>query len=92
MEYSVKSMMIGRKPRGEDMFKTAFIKFFDSSDPLSPEVMPKEEKDYRNVREIVLSGFEIRYLLEGNDLLLLNVGKIKVDEDKKNNILKITRC
>lgn len=89
MRYDVKSIMIGRKPRGENRFKTAFIKFFDTDEPLSPEVLPLEEKDYPNIREIVVKDFDIHYLLEGNDLLILDIDHINIEEDKEKNILTI---
>ncbi|MBN2881283.1 hypothetical protein JXM83_04500 [Candidatus Woesearchaeota archaeon] len=89
MKYTASSMMIGRKPRGGNTFKTAFVKFFDTNDPLGPEVLPKEEIDFEDVREVIFSGFDIRYLLEGNDLLVTNIKQVEITENKDTNVLFI---
>ena len=91
MEYTASCVLIGRKPRGENVYKTAFVKLFDSKDPFLPGILPQDELEFENIKEVRIKDFELTYLLEGNDLLIQDVGTFTVSEDKKNNLLKISR-
>lgn len=87
MKYDAKCILIGRKPRGEHVYKTAFVKIFNVDDPFLPDVMPEKELDYANIREVVIKDFNVEYLLEGNDLLIRGVKSFSVTEDKDNKII-----
>lgn len=91
MKYNANCVLIGRKPRGSNLYKTAFVKIFESDDPFSSNVLPKDELEFQNIKEVKIKDFELTYLLEGNDLLLQRVGSFTVTENKKENILIISR-
>jgi len=91
MKYDTKAIMFGRKPRGDNKFKTAFIKFFDTDEPLLPDVLPTQEKDFEDIREVIIKDFEVRYLLEGNDILIMDIDSVEITEDKENHTLTISR-
>lgn len=91
MKYDAKCIMIGRKPRGSNVYKTAFVKIFDNDNPFSPDVLPKDELEFQNVKEVKIRDFELTYLLEGNDLFIQKVGSFTITENKKDNVLIISR-
>lgn len=65
------------------------IKFFDINDPHKTTEIPKEELRYENIHRVLLKNLEVKYLPVGNDLVMNDVGKIKID--KKEGHLVITR-
>lgn len=91
MRYDAKCIIVGRKPRGDNTYKTAFVKIFDCENPLSIDVLPREELDFENIREVEFKGFDISYLLEGNDILIDKIGNFDILENKENNTIVISR-
>ena len=89
MRYETKSIIIGRKKgeEGSDV-KPCFIALFDVNDPHKKNVVPKEIVEYNNVHKIILKGFDVNYLLPGNDLVINDL--IKMDLDTKKKIVTLT--
>lgn len=79
MKYKTKSIIVGRK-KGEEGSDTkpCFIALFDVNDPHKKNVVPKEIIEYDKVHKIILKGFDVNYLLPGNDLVINNLEFIKV--------------
>ena len=82
MKYKTKSIIIGRK-KGEEGSDTkpCFIALFDVNDPHKKNVVPKEIIEYDHVHKMVLRGFDVNYLLPGNDLVVNNLEFIEVKKD-----------
>lgn len=91
MKYNASCILIGRKPRGNNLYKTAFVKIFDTDNPFSPDVMPKEELEFQSIKEVRIKDFELTYLLEGNDLFIEKIGSFSITENKKENVLIISK-
>lgn len=88
MKYKTKSVVIGRMPRkGNNEFKTAFIKLFDENDAHKTSKMPTKEFEYPNIEKVVINKKGINYFLEGNDIVLNDVGEISVE--KKGNVIVV---
>jgi len=81
-KYEAKSIIIGRK-KGEEGSDTkpCFIALFDVNDPHKKNVVPKEIIDYEEVHKVVLKGFDVNYLLPGNDLVINDLKFIEVKKD-----------
>ncbi|MDP2909208.1 MAG: hypothetical protein Q8N77_05360 [Nanoarchaeota archaeon] len=79
MKYKTKSIIVGRK-KGEEGSDTkpCFIALFDVNDPHKKNVVPKEIIEYDKVHKIILKGFNVNYLLPGNDLVINDLEFIKV--------------
>jgi len=89
-EYAAKSVVIGRKPRKqEDMFKTAFIKIYDKTNPLDAEDFPLKELDFPDIRKVVLHTSPVDYFLEGNDLVYDNITKVTIEIESKTIHVKV---
>lgn len=85
MKYEAKSVVFGRKPRGEGKeFKTAFFKIYGKVNPMSSEVMsdfPLEELDFENIEKVVMKNQDIEYYLEGNDIVFDNITSVNIEQD-----------
>jgi len=89
MKYNTKSIIIGRK-KGEEGSDTkpCFIALFDVNDPHKKAIVPKEIIDYDKVHKIVLKGFDVNYLLPGNDLVINDLVFIEIEKDGPHVTIK----
>ena len=94
MEKETKSFMVMREKdyknyETKEIPYDVVIKFFDINEPHKTTEMPKEQMKYENIHRVILKNFEINYLPRGNDLVMNDVGKIKIDH--KEGHLRITK-
>ena len=89
MKYKTKSIIIGRK-KGEEGSDTkpCFIALFDVNDPHKKNVVPKEIIDYDKVHKIMLKGFDVNYLLPGNDLVINDLEFIQIEKEGPHITIK----
>lgn len=82
MRYETKSIILGRK-KGEEGADTkpCFIALFDVNDPHKKNVVPKKIIDYVKVHKVILKGFDINYLLPGNDLVINDLEFIEIKKE-----------
>jgi hypothetical protein len=84
------SLLICRKPRTheKDDFKTACVKLFKVNNPHTTGALPTNEVEYANVEKVVIKGFTVQDILEGNDLIINDVGEVSVTHsDKTHEVL-----
>lgn len=87
MEYKTKSLLINRLKDYEHIDKdqpyNVQIKLFKINDPhLTPE-LPIECIDFEDISEVYVDGFkEMKFLPVGNDLVINNLSKVKIDKKK----------
>lgn len=89
MKYKTKSIIVGRK-KGEEGSDTkpCFIALFDVNDPHKKNVVPKEIIEYDKVHKIILKGFNVNYLLPGNDLVINDLEFIKVTKEGPHIVIE----
>ena len=80
-EYNIKSVMIGRKPRvnTNDEYKMLSLAFFNENNPHKTEGFPVEELDFPNTEKIRIIELNSSYYLEGNDIIINDLKKIKIE-------------
>ncbi len=81
MRYETKSIIIGRK-KGEEGADTkpCFIALFNENNPHKKNVVPRKIIEYEKVHKVILKGFDINYLLPGNDLVVNDLEYIEVEK------------
>ena len=89
MIYKVKSIIIGRKKNeGKELLgRPCFISMFDTNDPHIKNISPKKILDFKSIKKVILKGFEVNYLLEGNDILVNNLSSLEIKQNPKNKHL-----
>ena len=90
-EYKTRSVMIGRKPRQEgDQFKTAHIALFPENNPHKTGITPTKALDFPNMEKVRIRNLSVSYYLEGNDLVINDLSKVKleIDGEKRKIILR----
>lgn len=89
MRYETKSIIIGRK-KGEEGADTkpCFIALFDVNDPHKKNVVPTQIIEYEKVHKVVLRGFDVNYLLPGNDLVINDLEFIEVKKEGHHIIIR----
>ena len=82
MKYNTKSIIIGRK-KGEEGSDTkpCFIALFDTNNPHKKNIVPQKIIEYEEVHKVIIKGFDINYLLPGNDLVINDLKFIEVKKD-----------
>jgi hypothetical protein len=88
MEYKAKSIIISRKPRGNNMLKTATISFFDDNDPHLKAKAPKEMLDFENTEKVEIKGMDVDYYTEGNDLVINDLESVSVEKKEDTVTVK----
>lgn len=78
--YKVKSILIARMPRGENEYKTATIKLFNTNSPHRKNVLPDKQLDFPSTRKVIIEKLTVEYLTEGNDLVVNNLEEIDILE------------
>jgi len=89
MEYKCKSLLIARMPRGEHENKTAVVKLFSKNDPHLTENFPTEELVFENTKRVILHGMTVKYMTEGNDLIVNDLKSVKIEEVKGHHTVEI---
>lgn len=84
MRVETKCIIISRKPREDDKtFKTASIAFFEKNDAHKLGIAPTQTKDFPDTEKVLLTGLDVSYYLEGNDLLINDLTSVTIDEQEK---------
>lgn len=80
MKYEALSIIIGRKKRldKEDINYPCFISLYDINNPHTSGEVPKEILDYPKIHKVVIKGFDVNYLLPGNDLVVNNISELDI--------------
>jgi len=87
--YSVKCLMIGRKPRVDDnQFKTLSFGFYDVNDPHKEGAFPTKSVDIPNIEQLSIEGLNVSYYLEGNDILINNLQSVIITVDGSTVVLR----
>ncbi|MFT4310863.1 MAG: hypothetical protein ACMXYC_04485 [Candidatus Woesearchaeota archaeon] len=83
MEYTAKSVIIGRHPREDkdDEYKTLIIRLYDVNEAHKQvDIFPMKEIILRNVEKVILEGKHPIYFLEGNDLIWPVIQHISIEQ------------
>jgi len=82
-KYETKSIIMGRKKREdpEDTKHPFFISLFDMNDPHKSGQAPKQIIDFPLIDRVDLKGFNVSYLLGGNDIVVNDLEYIEVETD-----------
>ncbi len=80
MKYETKSAIIGRKKRENETDEAypCFISLFDIRNPHTSGEVPKKSIDIPLVHKYIITGLNINYLLEGNDIVINDMTEIDV--------------
>jgi hypothetical protein len=80
-KYETKSIIMGRKKKldPEDTKHPFFISLFDMNDPHKSGQAPKEIIDFELVDRVDIKGFDVSYLLGGNDIVVNDLEHIEVE-------------
>lgn len=82
MEYETKSFIVTkiRKPSENEPYynRSCRVYLFDVNDPHLSTIEPKEILEFDGVHKVVIKGFEVGFLLAGNDMLVNNAKRISV--------------
>lgn len=88
MNFKTKSIIVARKNReNESEGRPCFISMFDENDPHAKNISPKQILDFDNIQKIILKGFEVNYLLEGNDLVINNLTDVEIEQKPNGNLI-----
>ncbi len=90
MEYSVKSIIIGRKKResDDDTLYPCFVALFKLNKPHMSGEAPSEILDFPTARKVQIHTMKpIDYMLAGNDLVIEDLAKITIEQHKDVVIL-----
>ena len=89
MRYETKSIIVGRKKGEEDSdTKPCFIALFSVNEPHKKNVVPSEIIEYTNVHKIILKGFDVNYLLHGNDLVINDLEFVEIKKEGPHVIIR----
>ncbi len=90
MRYKTKSMVIGRKKRNSknEEYYPCFIALFDINDPHKSTKIPKKILDYEGIFRMFIDGFNIKYMLPGNDLVINNLDYADITSKGKEIFIK----
>ena len=89
MKYKTQSVLISRTPRKEGAeFKTAVVKLFDINCAHKTTELPKETLEFENIEKVCIKKKHVDYFLEGNDLILNDVGEVTVEQ--KDSVVEIS--
>ena len=86
-KYKTKSLIIGRKKRHGE-FYPCFVNLFSENDPHLSKDIPDQFLDFEKIAKVVITGLEVIYLPDGNDIVINNLKEIQISQ--AGNTLKIT--
>lgn len=83
MRHETKSVIIGRKQKTDEdgFFRTCFVALYDMNNPHKVNEVPKDIIEFERKDKIVINGFNISYLLGGNDLVINNLEYVEIKEE-----------
>ena len=88
-EFDSKCIMLARKPAVEGAdFKTAMIALFDSNNPHKTGEVAKEVLEFDNMEKIRIRDLNVSYYLEGNDIVINDLKKVRLEIYGKKIVLK----
>jgi len=90
MEYKAKSIIVGRKKRENETDEAypCFISLFDINNPHTSGKVPKQILDIPLVHKVIITGLDVNYLVEGNDIVINDLEKIEVKVDEGHVYIK----
>ena len=85
MKIQCQSIIICRKPRKktDHEVKVCCIKLFEENNPHLSAKLPKEEREFEDVQNVVIKGYDTKLVLEGNDLIVNNIVSANVNHHAK---------
>ena len=89
MNYKAKSMLIARMPRGKHENKTAVVKLFNTNDPHLSDKFPSKEIKFENTKRVILHNMTVKYMTEGNDLIINDLNSVKIEKVKDHHTIEI---
>ncbi len=80
MKYEVKAVVIGRKQKVDEdkEGRPCFVSLNDENDPHRSGKVPREILDFNDVFRVMIKGLDIRYVLEGNDIVINDLKNIEL--------------
>lgn len=88
--YNARAAIVGRKPSEKGQGYTAFIALYDVNEPHKSGKAPLSVLEFPNARNVRIVGVrEVKYMLEGNDLILNDLGTIDVAEENGRVWLRV---
>ena len=82
MKYEAKSIIIGRmKRKNDDEEYPCFVHLFSMNDPHKSGQVPDKMLDFEEVHKIIITGFDVNYLLEGNDIVINDLDYFELKQD-----------
>jgi len=90
MRYKTKSIIIGRKKRKSksEEYHPCFIALFDINDPHKSTKVPKKILDYEKTFRVFIDGFNVKYMLPGNDIVVNNLDYVDIGLKGKDIFVK----
>ncbi len=90
MEYETKSVIIGRKKREHDTDEAypCFISMFDIRNPHTTGEVPKQTIDIPLAHKVIITGLDVNYLVEGNDIVINDLEKIDIRVEEGHIYIK----
>ena len=84
MKYEAKSILVGRKKKYDDDpdVRPCFISLFKENDPHKTGEVPFEILEFDKMHRVNLEGFNIKYLLPGNDIVVNDLEYIEINVDE----------
>lgn len=80
MIYKTKSAIIGRKKRENDNDSyPCFVSLFNINNPHTSGQVPEKIIDFPKTHKVIITGLDINYLLEGNDLVINDLESIEIE-------------
>ncbi len=91
-EFKIKSVVISRKPgKDKDGLWTAFLGLFNDNNPHLIAEAPLQVLEYKEIEKVRIKELRnISYYLMGNDIVINNMIRLRIDHDKKKHILTLT--
>ena len=85
MEFNAKSVIIGRKKRGEKynrelLTRPIFINLFEENNPHMKPALPIETIEFEKVEKVEIKNLMIEYFTMGNDIVINNLETVRIQE------------
>lgn len=78
MEYKAKAIIVGRKKESGQY--GAFVALFDMNDPHKSGQAPKDVLDFLGCRNVKITGFDIKFMIGGADIVINDIESLKIEE------------
>jgi len=88
MLYKTKSILIGRKKEDKKEGYTAFISLCRMNNPHKSGEAPRKVLEYPGARNVKIYNCSIKYLLQGNDLVINDLDSVDIEESNNRIYIK----